>query len=337
MFNETYFSEGVVVDAFFDKCTTAVMFDCGGEDTATGSYDRGDFTIKINQGTASFNGVVFQNGAQLVGGRLRIFGNFETSASPLSSAVLTLTGVTPPSHTDAGDPSKIEYAELDINVEPDGGLANAPMTINYEPNPPGTVNLIRSCSGNISFGPSGLFTPSNATSPDTQFAFQGPVIGDPVLQAAPPSGISGTFLCPPAQYAPATVTTLTVTGTTLTAFSSANVNTGSFIAPASGSVVVTATFSAGPGAAGTVMVFGIAAHGTTTPAANLINFADSAVETRLWECTWVVTGLTAGSSYNFDLIGANQTSADTVTIRALGVTAVGTTEGSPVIMTVRGV
>src|ERR1039458_8427531 len=42
------------------------------------------------------------------------------------------------------------------------------------------------------------------------------------------------FLCPPTSYAPGSQTALTATSTTLTALSSANVNTGSFTAPASG-------------------------------------------------------------------------------------------------------
>jgi hypothetical protein len=179
MLNENYFSEQCVVDVFCDKCATAGVFACGTEasTTCTGSFDRGDFTLKINQGDAAYNGVVFQNGAQIVGGRLRIFGNFLSSDSAVSSAVLTLTG-SAQTGPDVGAPSELQFCELDINVELDGGLTGgAPRTVNFG----SASNLVENCSGNVSFGSGFAFTSSNVTSQPAQWIFEGPLIGDTAL------------------------------------------------------------------------------------------------------------------------------------------------------------
>ena len=152
----------------------------------------------------------------------------------------------------------------------------------------------------------------------------------------------GTYLCTPVSYAPATQTVLTVSSTTMAAFDSTHVNTGSFTAPPSGSVMVTASFtmvqSASAGGA-----FGLAAHGTVTPiVANEWIFRDSAVTIpRPYTINFLVTGLTAGTAYNFDLVGA-MTSGDTMSLYALGVNGTSPTmnlggSGSPVTMTVQAV
>ena len=153
--------------------------------------------------------------------------------------------------------------------------------------------------------------------------------------------VSGQFLCTPTQYAPASETTLTVTGTTMAAFSSANVNTGSFTAPASGSVLVTASFVADNGTPGTGINIGLAAHGTVTPiVGNISTWFDGATTTgRAYSVRFLIAGLTPGTSYNFDLLGGNGSSGDSVSIFAAGntsTTATGTT-GAPVIMTVQAV
>jgi hypothetical protein len=110
--------------------------------------------------------------------------------------------------------------------------------------------------------------------------------------------ISGQYLCTPTAYAPGTETTETVTGTSLAAFSSSNINTGAFTAPASGSVIVTANFTFSLGTASTTAVFGLATHGSTTPVANLINFTDN-VQTvgRQISCVWLVTNLSRAAPH----------------------------------------
>ena len=64
-----------------------------------------------------------------------------------------------------------------MNVEVDGGLANAPQTISFG----SSANNILNSSGNINFGEAGNFAASNITTLSSQFVFSGPVIGDPTL------------------------------------------------------------------------------------------------------------------------------------------------------------
>jgi hypothetical protein len=150
--------------------------------------------------------------------------------------------------------------------------------------------------------------------------------------------VSGGYLCAPVSYAPGSRTAVTVNSTTMAAWSSANITTGSFTAPPSGSVVVTADICAlSNSVSGDVTGFGLAAHGTVTPlVANAITI--QAINTNFHKVTlvFVVTGLTPGT-YQFDLLGCC-TSATTSTIEAQGQagTAVGLS-GGPVTMTVQAV
>jgi hypothetical protein len=83
----------------------------------------------------------------------------------------------------------LAYCEVDINVEPDLGFANAPRTINFG----STSNQILNCNGNISFGAGFGFTPSNSAG-NSQFIFSGPIIGDNTLtQVLQGSGTNGVF------------------------------------------------------------------------------------------------------------------------------------------------
>jgi len=154
--------------------------------------------------------------------------------------------------------------------------------------------------------------------------------------------VSGQYLCTPASYGPGSQTLLTATTTTMAAFSSANVNTGSFVAPASGSVVVTATFSPGMSVAANQCAVGLADHGTTNMRGNIsameINSVSSITPVSI---EFLVTGLTSGTSYNFDLMGCC-VSTDTLTIYAIGVSTSTPAlnlsgRGAPVLMTVQAV
>jgi hypothetical protein len=153
--------------------------------------------------------------------------------------------------------------------------------------------------------------------------------------------VSGQFLCTPSSYAPGSQTVLTVTGTTMAAFSSANVNTGSFTAPPSGSVLVSVSFVGDVSIGGTAFNLGLAAHGTVTPIlSNVITFEDGATATgRLYDAQFLVTGLTPGASYDLDLIGACGTAADSVNILAIGQksTTGAAAYGAPVLMTVQAI
>lgn len=175
--NQAYWTEQAIGIAYLNNCTSFVVFDCGGADSSTGSFDRGDFTFFINQFNVAYNGIVWQNGAQQVGGRVRVFGNFETAASAPDSAVLTFTGTVPAGHPTAGSYAGLAQCELDVNVEGDEGHTYAPQTINFG----AEDNAIVDCTGNVSFGTAFAFQESNVTATTTQFVFTGQVIGDPTL------------------------------------------------------------------------------------------------------------------------------------------------------------
>ena len=156
-------------------------------------------------------------------------------------------------------------------------------------------------------------------------------------QASPPP-VSGQYLCAPNSYAPGTRTAVTVNTTTMAAWSSANICTNTFTAPASGNVVVTADICALSNSVnGDVTGFGLAAHGTVTPlVANAVTV--QAINTAFHKVTLVfyVTGLTPGSSYQFNLLGCC-TSTTTSTIEAQGQTGTTVASGGPVTMTVQAV
>lgn len=163
--------------------------------------------------------------------------------------------------------------------------------------------------------------------------------------ASIPAGtiISGQFLAAPKVYAPAAQTLLSVTTTTMAAWDSGVVCTGSFTAPPSGEVLVTAWFVLMVAAAGWVAV-GLAATGTVTPViGNLVQIEVNAATSRMpVDVSIPVTGLTPGTAYNLDLLGAVSAAANPASIEAFGVSTTtpglaGTSVGAPVVITVQGV
>jgi Pectate lyase superfamily protein len=94
--NTYYWTEQLRGRIHAQHCASHVVFDCSGNlATSSGSFERCDLDIYIDQKNTSFDGVVFRNGAMTGNGSLRIRGNFGPAASALSSAVLRLTGSTP--------------------------------------------------------------------------------------------------------------------------------------------------------------------------------------------------------------------------------------------------
>lgn len=157
--------------------------------------------------------------------------------------------------------------------------------------------------------------------------------------ASPP--VPGQYLCAPSQYAPAGQTALTTTSATMSAVSSANVNTGSFTAPPSGNVLVTVTLIMQVSSSGDAVGFGLAAHGTVVPMVGYVPAWKEPVTTQPFVRTlqFLVTGLTPGASCNFDLMFA-VASGGTLTVYANNQT--GTSPnlsnagvGGPVVMTVQ--
>lgn len=145
------------------------------------------------------------------------------------------------------------------------------------------------------------------------------------------------------QYAPASQTSLTMTGTTgpaasMAAWDTNNIFTGSFTAPTSGNVLVEVGFSAKSSVAAAVCVVGLAAHGTVTPLVGVTSQLQvgAANSVQSYVHRQVITGLTSGTSYNFDFLGSCFTNTDTFILVAFGATANPPTGGAggPVVMTV---
>jgi len=113
-------------------------------------------------------------------------------------------------------------------------------------------------------------------------------------------------------YQPGTNTTLSVSTAAYAAWSSANVNTGSFIAPPSGSVLVTVSAVILQTTATSVVGLALAAHGTVSPLVcpayqfSVPNNSGHAPTT----IPFLVTELAPGNTYNFDVLGATITPAD---------------------------
>lgn len=158
------------------------------------------------------------------------------------------------------------------------------------------------------------------------------------------SPVSGQYLCPPTSYAPGTQTSLTTTSTTFGAVSSTNVNTGTFSAPPSGSVVVTAAFVQQTGVGADAFAFGLCNHGTTSPMVgnSVVMKSGNSVPSPI-VTLFPLGGLSPGTSYNFDLMFCTAGGGTaTLTVFAFGQTSTTPTlsnggVGSPVLMTVQAV
>ena len=166
--------------------------------------------------------------------------------------------------------------------------------------------------------------------------------GNGGTSAAPAwSVVSGQYLCAPTQYAPSTQGSLITTSTTMSAVSSANINTGSFTAPPSGSVITTAAFTFGSSSASDEAAFGLALHGTTTMQGYSSQVKAPNATQQFSVIPFLVGGLTAGSAYTFDLMFCIS-NAGSLTVYAYGQSTstpalAGTAIGGPVVMTVQAV
>jgi hypothetical protein len=138
-------------------------------------------------------------------------------------------------------------------------------------------------------------------------------------------------------YVSGSATGTVATGGAVT-LTSAVISTGSFTAPASGSVVVTAQLEVYLGTTNNVAAFGLCAHGTITPMVGYVCQPKLATNVPPYTFIFVVTGLTAGNSYNFDLMYGSG-NGETVNVVAYGPTSTtaSTTTGMPVTMIVQAV
>lgn len=180
--NRYYWTEHAHGRIFTENCTTGVVLDVSAANTNnTGSFMRCNLDLYTDQVGPTFNGVVLQNGAFIQDGEISIRGNFGTSDTVLTSAVLVINGVTP-SGTAQANTSNISDSVLNIGCELDVGDTYAPYTVYF-----GTdTNYVASCTGNIDFGAGGTFTSSNNGGQFTGFV--GAVFGDSNLPTALPQG-----------------------------------------------------------------------------------------------------------------------------------------------------
>jgi hypothetical protein len=171
--NQYYWTEQLQANIYAQNCTAHVVFDNapGAASTATGSFERCDVVIWINQYNPNYDGVVLQNGAFFMDGAFALRGNFGTYTSALTSAVLRLTGTSPAGESPSTG-SIINRCRLDIGVECDQSTgSNAPQTINFGAG----GNYINQCYGIVDFAAAYPFTASNSNS---QFGLLGVVLGD---------------------------------------------------------------------------------------------------------------------------------------------------------------
>lgn len=133
-------------------------------------------------------------------------------------------------------------------------------------------------------------------------------------------------------YAPATTQTKTVTGNTLVAVDTTNL-TVTFTAPASGAVFVELTGVVNLSSAGNNAWWGVATHNTVTALGGLVAVAQG-VNSINATARIYISGLTSGTSYQYDWIYA-ATTGITQTLTCRGATTTATIgSGGPAIMRV---
>lgn len=197
------------------NCTSHYVFDVSGAGvTSTNSFGYGRLNLWVDA-AANQDGVVLQNGALWYHGALSIQGNFASSTSAQTSAVLRVTGTVPAGHPSAGSGSSIQASQLDIDVEGDTNHANLPQTINFGAQ---LTNAVYGCYGNINFAFGGTFTASNINVAGSggygTFRFLGGVSGDVNLGPASSSGaaVAGALLYGQSFMSPSAGTVHTVSG-----------------------------------------------------------------------------------------------------------------------------
>jgi hypothetical protein len=162
--NDFFFTEWLHGRIEAENNAQNVVFNVAG---GTVSFDRADLDIYVIQNQVPFDGLVMENGAQIVHGILTLRGNFSATAAGVAGRVIALTG------GNAG----IFESQVEVGVECSGAGAVIPQTISF-----GAGTQIARCSGIMRFlgdGPPAAFAPSNPAG--GLFEFTGPVLGDPSL------------------------------------------------------------------------------------------------------------------------------------------------------------
>ncbi len=188
--NTTWWTEQAKVKLFVQNCDNGVKLDLSG--SGTQSYDRCELDIQFDQG-ANQNGLIIGGspGAVLLGGVVRLHGNWGVSSTAVTSSVISFLNQF----------GNILSTRIEIDLECDGTGTHTPQTIVFYD----STTVISNCGGNIDFaGGSHAFAASNNNG---NFWFDGPVTGDSSLiqkiGPAPwayyantgfPTGISGEII-----------------------------------------------------------------------------------------------------------------------------------------------
>ena len=152
------------------------------------------------------------------------------------------------------------------------------------------------------------------------------------------SGIlPGQYLISPAVILSGTFTSASAT---LSAVAAGTVSTGLFAAPPSGEVIVEVDVVVNSSAASAVG-FGLAATGTVTPVVgHVIGIEQSSLTPySAAHLVFPVTGLTAGSSYNFDVLFgiANGNTVTAAAVNSTATTVTTASKGGPIVIAVKAV
>ncbi|HJP73566.1 MAG TPA: glycosyl hydrolase family 28-related protein [Pseudonocardiaceae bacterium] len=159
--NNYYWTEQLYGRIYAQRCTSHVVFDWTVKSTVTtssGSFERCDLDVYINQDNANYDGVVFRNGAFITNGSLKVRGNFGYSTTAVTSAALRFAGGVVNANKYSSAPAIID-SMIDVGVECASKTgAYTPQTIVFDT----SDSSISGCYGALNFGAAGnTFSPSN--------------------------------------------------------------------------------------------------------------------------------------------------------------------------------
>lgn len=294
----------------------------GNTDIATTAYSDSAVAVETSRAEAAESTDAAATGTETT--------RAEGAESINASAISTET-----SRAETTEGGLVPLADLPISIA-NGGHGKTTAAAGYNALSPMTT------TGDIEYESAAGTASRLAGNPSTQKEFLSQA-GTGSASAAPAwSTVPGQFLCAPNFYKPSSLASPAVTSATFAAFSTGVICTNSFIAPASGEVVVTASFVADDSASGDEFSFGLAATGTVTPLIGQVISFNGGLSTSVggWcSLEFVVAGLTPGNTYQLDLLGGSTSGTGTITILAFGTTSttVSSTRGAPVVMKVLAV
>jgi hypothetical protein len=167
--NTTTWTEQSDIRAILNNCTQGAVFSKSG--TGTNSFGYGNYDFTVWTVAANQDGLVISNGALVYHGSLRVRGNFQSSSSALTNAVLRFTAA-----------SHVQGCRLDVQVEVPTGT-NRPTTIIMD----GSSAII-GCYGILDFSTGGgTFVPT--TTAIGQVQLTGVLSGDINLNPGAASGV----------------------------------------------------------------------------------------------------------------------------------------------------